>query len=248
MGDLTDKLRKGARLLAAAGAYVPAVHCSTAPQPSESAVAPTPVVAAAETPAEVAPEPAPEPTAEPVAAPPVSAEASEPAVPVELPPRPGAGSRAECSFVEQVGVILASGAAATREDRVRQTYARFSASLGGEYQGEMDDGVGWRQEGSRTVVTVGYGPTTEPWRSRYDRVEISFLFPLAAEVGARGGEARSSARGRLRLDGTDEVVEPEAVCALRAQPAAPPECAYPRWNPRGMRYGLFDAITPEREG
>jgi hypothetical protein len=136
---------------------------------------------------------------------------------------------------------------------IRQTYARFSDSLGREYQGEMHPEVSILILGPTPAFVVSYTPTTEPWRSRYQRIDVTFRYPPVghprAEAPPRFPTARSSAMGHLREGGRTEIVQPAEMCRIRTRQGQEQQrqeqCAYPRWNPRGLRYGIFDTITPD---
>ncbi len=272
MKTLKEKLHRGITVLAATGAYVPAVHCHNAQQPVSTSNEPTPHSAsldggAVETaPASPAveqenqpgapPESEGQEAAEPVAEPaqPESAESAPPPTPqpADLPERPGAGSRAECRFLEQIaqaGLPRYSGSPRL-EGVVNQTYARFSKALGRAYQGEMQSDVNIESLAPSLDFTVSYAPTSEPWSSRYDRIVVRYRFAPSGDTDspARPRRAEVTALGHLRAEGT-EIVQSSGMCRLSSgNENRPQNCAYPRWNPRGARYGLFDAITPEDEG
>lgn len=255
MGEPRKSLGEGARLLAVAGAYVPALHCHTAPPPTAGAGGQDGHAVAVE-PAEPA-EPLPAPPqdgpgassggeAAPAAAPSDGGVAPAAAA---LPDRPGAGSTAERRFLEQIALAAPSAPGGTDALRgvVEETYGRFSAALGTAYEGRMGTAVDVTALAPTLRFSATYVPTSEPWASRYEEVTVLYEIPLAADGPPASHPARVSAVGRLRGGGSEAVL-PAVTHEVRRREEGRRDCAYPRWNPRGMRYGLFATITPDPEG
>lgn len=276
MKKLKEKLHKGFTILATAGAYVPAVHCHDAHRAPSTHGEPAPQVAPLDggqsdtvPAAPAAPDPEPEAPpaapaaadggasaeadpvspAEPAAAAPAEAEQEGQAAPSDLPERPGAGSREECRFLEQIalaGLSRFSGGPQLAQV-VNQTYARFARALGRVYQGEMSPEVDIVSLGPGLHLTVSYTPTSEPWAGRFDRILVHYRFeatvPIDGPVAPQ--RCRVHALGH-RQGGSTEVLGSSRICQLGTSGDGRPEpCTYPRWNPQGLRYGLFDTITRE---
>jgi hypothetical protein len=149
----------------------------------------------------------------------------------------------------------------TMRQAVDETYEKARADLGKTLGGAMDEKVAAVEilPSGAVAVTLSYAPAKGAPLERFPRARIRYQLglrePTAQEelkAKMEGGTAEPSMDVRIlsweawdeaKKDWAPQIVPADMQPTMRKAAedgAKPDDCAYPRWNPQGIRYGFLD--------
>lgn len=138
---------------------------------------------------------------------------------------------------------------------IDETYAKARADLGAMFRGDMAQAVDTVEilEGGALAVTLTYEPAPDSDLSKYTRVRIRYHIgtrEAAIELGMERLVKTDKDVRILQWQGFDPAkgewvdipVQPAMAPTEASEEEEEPQgCNYPRWNPRGVRYGFLRA-------
>lgn len=151
------------------------------------------------------------------------------------------------NFLKIVYSAYTEGSASKLGRAVNDAYVRSKAKLGKLFDGEFADDVDVTLKRDHLLVELTYKPNADSKHKKYEKVKITYKiavyqprefrrisrYPRVEVVKWAGYLAEKKAWEDI------EIPEDMQPTEMKKEEAGADNCGYPRWNPRGVRYGFI---------